>query len=178
MNDDPLVAILRAADERLAPPPPSSDLASAVRSKARSMRAVRTGSTVLAVALLALVALPFIHSGPPRGVQSPRPVTADVPLAALQQEADLRLAVSKALVARERDRELRRSKGGRYFSPADVVQHESDRAALTLIDHGDRLRRELMQPDAAIRAYRRTIELFPDTRWASIARRRIDDLKA
>jgi hypothetical protein len=59
----------------------------------------------------------------------------------------------------------------------DPVMRERERAALALLDHADRLRRDLKQADAALTAYRRMIELFPDTRWAHIARQRIDQLK-
>jgi hypothetical protein len=40
------------------------------------------------------------------------------------------------------------------------------------------LRRDLRQVDAALAAYRRAAELFPETQWAAVARQRIDELKA
>ena len=62
-------------------------------------------------------------------------------------------------------------------TPPSTIGDQRDRAALTLLDHGDRLRRDLKEVDAALAAYRRTIELFPDTKWAAVAKQRIHELR-
>jgi hypothetical protein len=78
---------------------------------------------------------------------------------------------------RRRRERLARARERLAEAGADPVMRERERAALALLDHADRLRRDLKQADAALATYRRTIELFPDTRWAHVARQRIDQLK-
>jgi len=56
------------------------------------------------------------------------------------------------------------------------VQLQRDRAALILVYDADRSFRE-NRPADAIAAYRRTIELFPQTHWAEIARQRLREMQ-
>jgi hypothetical protein len=99
--------------------------------------------------------------------------------ARLKAEADLQAAVATRLGARrdQRDRLARERARLAAAALAPTLVSERDKAALTLLDHGDRLRRELKRTDAALAAYRRTIELFPETRWAAAARQRINEMK-
>jgi hypothetical protein len=96
----------------------------------------------------------------------------------LAAEAASHQAAAESLDVLLRRRE-RRNRALERIAAADVdpVARERERAALSLLDHGDRLHRDLKQLDAALAAYRQTIDLFPDTRWANVARRRIDQLK-
>ena len=190
-----LADLLHEADEAAPPPPTPVRLAEAVRARSRTVAFRRR---VVAVAALPLVAIApaawLIRGAPPAPgdhaasraslpTTIPAPPANGFPLpaeaAALKAEASLRLAVADAL----RLRDERRRRPARSFDArppmnlVDSIESEREKAALTLLDHADRLRRDLKQADAALAAYRRTIELFPETRWAAVAKQRIEDLK-
>lgn len=55
------------------------------------------------------------------------------------------------------------------------LREQRDRAALVLVYEADRAVRE-KRSDYALAAYRRTIELFPTSYWADVARRRLKEM--
>lgn len=181
MNDEHLAAMLRIADASATPPIPPPGLAGRVRARAVSRQ--RRRIVVISVVALVLAIVPTMFNRGAKPVATPvaraLPPDVAVELARLRHEAELQSAVSIALLARERQKGVQvQSSGPQLAESLPVLRLERDRAALTLIDHGDRLGRELMQTEAAVRTYRRAIELFPNTRWAAIARKRIEQLKA
>lgn len=187
MNDDRLSNLLRETDAA-SPPPPLAGLASAIRRSARARsrrrRTVATATALLvptAAALLGVLHLPrpstnHVAVQPPAAT---RPEALQAELARLGAEADLHTQVAARLAARreQRNRVARERARLATGSHPSTLASERERAALTLLDHGDRLRRELKQVDTAAAAYRRTIELFPETHWAVIAKQRIEQLK-
>jgi len=193
MNDPILTQLLRDADDAAPPPPPVPGLARQVRARAaaRARQRRMAVAALLPVALVVLAAAEHRFAGRNVGrvVTSTRPVSPDQ---APRPDAAPMLAESKRLVAqaewhqsaaasldalRRRRERMARAREVLDETGADPVMRERERAALSLLDHAERLRRDLKQPDAALETYRRTIELFPDTRWANVARQRIDELK-
>jgi hypothetical protein len=194
MNDPTLTKLLRQADDAAPPPPLVAGLAKDVRVRA----ATRSRHQLIAASL----AFPVVLAGLVVAVQwygwrqhqhdfarSTRP--AEVKNAAAANDALLivesnRLAAEAAShestansldgLRRRRERATR-ARELLASADADPVARERESAALALLDHGDRLRRDLKQVDAALAAYRRTIELFPDSRWAAVAKQRIDQFK-
>jgi tetratricopeptide (TPR) repeat protein len=61
--------------------------------------------------------------------------------------------------------------------PLEEVQNQVDKTAFTLVYQADRLYRELNQTDSAVENYKRVIELFPENRWAKVARQRLSEIK-
>ena len=61
--------------------------------------------------------------------------------------------------------------------PIEEMQNQVDRTAFILIYQADRLYRELNQTGSAIDAYNRVIRLFPDNRWAKVARQRLSEIE-
>jgi tetratricopeptide (TPR) repeat protein len=61
--------------------------------------------------------------------------------------------------------------------PLEEVQKQVDKTAFILVYQADRLYRELNQTDSAVENYKRVIELFPDNRWAKVARQRLSEIK-
>lgn len=187
MNDDRLRNLLRDADAA-APPPPVRDLATAVRERARRRSRRRRAAVLATVVLLPMSALAvaLLHKERPAETASiaSRPVQVDD--VALRDEA-IRLraesGLQTAVALRLRLQADRRAHLARERSLMDAGARtpsflsERDKAALTLLDHGDRLRGELQQVEAALAAYRRAIELFPESQWAAVARKRIEEIK-
>jgi len=61
--------------------------------------------------------------------------------------------------------------------PLEEVQNQVDKTAFVLVYQADRLYRELNQTDSAVENYNRVIELFPENRWAKVARQRLSEIK-
>lgn len=61
--------------------------------------------------------------------------------------------------------------------PLEEIQKQVDKTAFILVYQADRLYRELNQTDSAIEAYNRVIELFPQNRWAKVARQRLEEIE-
>ena len=191
MISDPLVELLRRADDRAPPPPAPAGLAEKVRSRARLQSRRRLAAAGLLVPFVLVAALSWKTRNPfgdpvpvATTIEVAPPVAHQVSVEAveatrLRAEASLRISTVEAL----RSRVARREKAQRArellagAEAPDSISAEWDKAALTMLDHAERLRRDLKQVDAALAAYRRTVELFPDTRWAAVARQRIEQLK-
>jgi len=200
-EQDSLDGLLREADAAAPPPPvPQPGLAERVRRRrqAHVRRQLAAAVVALPAAALALsLALPPARKTPPNGdvaqlnatepanrrrvptraTDDPQALTAEV--LRLKSEAAIRLSVVEGLQKRHARREIEARVAeleSRGLAP-DSAGLERDKAALTLIDHGDRLRKDFQAVDEALAAYRRAIELFPDTRWAAVAKQRIDSLQ-
>ena len=97
-------------------------------------------------------------------------------------EAGARLAAAEWLVAgeRRRSRLVRLNVALASAAPTNDsrVAAFSEEAALTLVGHADRLKSRANSPTDALAAYRRAVELFPDTPWAAVARQRIEQLQS
>ena len=61
--------------------------------------------------------------------------------------------------------------------PLEEVREQVDRTAFILVYEADRLYSELNQTDSAVENYNRVIELFPENRWAKVARQRLSEIE-
>jgi TolA-binding protein len=61
--------------------------------------------------------------------------------------------------------------------PIEEIQKQVDKTAFILVYQADRLYRELNQTDSAVENYKRVIELFPENRWAKVARQRLSEIE-
>ena len=179
MSHDPLELLLRSADASSAAPPLPADLPGQVRDLLRRRRRrnalIMAGAATLAVPLLAVALLwPY----PPREVAIDRPVPPTVPIrldiAQLNLQAELHDQTAARLLA---------SADALPVWPTSMhdrpvlaeVREQRDRAALILVYEAERATRA-SQPHRALSAYRRAIELFPQTYWADVARRRLKEM--
>ena len=61
--------------------------------------------------------------------------------------------------------------------PLEESRKQIDKTAFFLVYQADRLYRELNQTDSAVENYTRVIKLFPENRWAKIARQRLSEIE-
>jgi uncharacterized protein YoxC len=61
--------------------------------------------------------------------------------------------------------------------PLEEIQQQVDKTAFILVYQADRLYRELNQTESAVETYKRVIELFPENKWAQVARERLVQIK-
>lgn len=185
MTDDQLASLLQEADAASPAPPLPGGVATSVRHRfqwrGRRRRAMAAAILLLVptAGALSWALRPTLPTSSPALVQAPPPQVDVETLRAeatrLRAEADIQTAVAVRMGLRERREHIARQPqhlASKATAPSGPS--ERDKAALILLDHGDRLRRDLQQVDAALAAYRRAIELFPETQWAAVARQRIE----
>ena len=191
---DPLEELLRRADAAAGPPELPGDLPGRVRRLALRRRRARLAAAGIAAAVVIAVALGVVlhdlRTAPPAKVGPTVAATqqdkggvegADVAaeLARLDSEARSRLAVVAHMLACEarhkRLAELRRelAKPG----VAEQIQRQVDDAAFVLIYFADRQLRQEHGRQAAVANYQQVIQLFGQTRWAEVARRRLREIQ-
>jgi len=61
--------------------------------------------------------------------------------------------------------------------PIEEVRQQVDKTAFILVYEADRLYNELNQTDSAVENYNRVIKLFPENRWAKVARQRLSEIE-
>jgi hypothetical protein len=170
--DDRLEHLLKRAD---APPPVArqSDLAERVRRRAHRNDRIR--STTIAAVLLAGVALSAFMLIRPR-TNAPEALKPD--RAALKAELD-RLNEEATRHATVADRLMQIELVSPPVDPTEVarnLQRQRDEAALSLIYQAETLAPIPAQRPAAVALYQKTIDLFPQTHWASLAKERLQVL--
>jgi hypothetical protein len=185
---DRLGQLLRDVDSAALPaaPAPAPDLALRVRRlRNRRRRAVRLATGVTALCLVAVVIAaaalrerplaPLTPLTPPVALL-PAPAPTNKPtLASLRLDADLHEQTA-ARLAGSAPRAVQRLASTSAKTGPDV-QRERDRAALLLVYEADQ-RAKQHRPADAIAAYRRAVELFPQTRWAQVARQRLKEIES
>jgi len=97
----------------------------------------------------------------------------------LEAEANRRMAEIELMQLREQHSrvEARLAAALQRPDPDIWVQTETERAASIMVAGADRMVREFKLTESAASLYRRTIELFPNTRGAGIARRRLSEIQ-
>jgi hypothetical protein len=63
-------------------------------------------------------------------------------------------------------------------SPVELVQHELDNTGSIIVNYGDRLYRDYNLTRPAIDEYNRVIKLIPKSKWAEVAKQRINNIKS
>lgn len=61
--------------------------------------------------------------------------------------------------------------------PLEEIRNQVDKTAFILVYQADRLYNELNQTDSAVENYNRVIKLFPENRWAKVARQRLSEIE-
>lgn len=194
MDADPLRRILQQADAVAGPAPEMpEDLARRVAACAARRRRVRFSLSAAAAIMLAVGGAWLLWE--PRGtldrgrepelpvVQAPTDAfeIADLrtEIERLRREAELRLAVARR--TQEILQEMRRAEAlertTRTADPIAAVRRQADQAAYVVVRQADRMCREMNLCDSAVVRYERVVRLFPNSRWAVVARQRIEQIK-
>jgi len=181
VNDDRLGQLLRRADEA-APPPVPTGLADRVRHAAKRQRRTRALSAITAAVLLIAAIGVYVAQRTNENrtiVQEPSPavpINPRIELARLDIDARIHLELAERMWAMEDVARKTREVPRVVASPLDLIEHQRQIAATIIVDQADRHLLALDLKDAAAKEYRQAIALFPNTRAASLARRRLDQL--
>ncbi|MFQ5410696.1 MAG: hypothetical protein ACE5EC_00295 [Phycisphaerae bacterium] len=193
MNRESLDILLMQADgDATTPQFDSGELCASVYALADRRRRIRRGGAVtLAVTLVCGTGLwlngmrtdrvtPVVlqsEIGPSVSPSSVDPETLKREIRQLRAEADGSLRIVRRMIE-SRARNARLSAYRKRAAVADslmTVRSEAEVAARIMVEHADRLARRSQTQASAVRAWRRTIDLFPKTVWARIARERISN---
>lgn len=182
MNEKHIESLLRRADA-VAERPVFADISTAgMRQRLRRRRVIRTGGSLAAAAVVTLTvvfaALCLRTKVPPPEPQRIASLEEQVEQLQARTDATLRL-VQEVL---EKDRQQRRlaaleAELASIPDPTRQIERQVDRTAFLLIYQADRLYKELNQTESAVAAYKELIQLFPDNRWAQVARERLSQIE-
>jgi hypothetical protein len=190
MNDDRLAELLRQTDALMPPPICSGDVAERIHAAVRRQQAIRRTAGAMATGLVLMAGTYLLATRSDRQAD-PALVTESTPdaqaeLAELRAElAALRADID---VAAEQVRALRKAhapqlagsgtRSDRFEpTPAERLDAELDKTAFIMIHRGDLMYRTYGLVEPAIESYRRAIKLFPDSRWAGVARDRLNEIE-
>jgi hypothetical protein len=195
MNDDRLKQLLENTDLSAPSPKGHAELAQNVFRMARRRAIARQSIRLCGAAIIAGLAAWIVWTKPRPNIaiDSRKPVNGHptlvasevahvkVELAELDAQASLHERTAKVFLQLSRaDRRKIHADSERALlmtqDPQARVDEQRELTAYIIIERGDRLLRQSNDESAAAAAYRRAIELFPDSAQASVARQRLEHI--
>ena len=182
MKEDEIKKMLQQADRTAAGTAPVRVNLSAIsrragRKKNIVLAAPLASAAVLMVAL-SISSLVFRATEPTE--EQRRIVMLETQIKQLQARTNAALGLIQEVLEEERRQsrldELKAQLAG-IPDPLEEIQNQVDKTAFILVYQADRLYRELNQTDSAVENYNRVIELFPENRWAKVARQRLSEIE-
>ena len=180
MTEDKIKNLLQKADQMTGGPVSlSSNLAAVVRRRAGRRQAVNLAARIAAAAVI-IIALGIWVFTTKKTRDRHRIIALEAEIKQLKVQTDATLNLIREVLEEERkQRRLNELQAqlASYSDPIQEIQKQVDKTAFILVYQANRMYLELDQKEAAIQAYNRVIELFPQSRWAEVARQRISEIK-
>jgi hypothetical protein len=174
-SEHKLRELLHQADADAGPPPLGHRLPERVLLRElRTRRGIALASSAAAAIFLAIGVTTLWRANMPGQPVGVRPTD----IMRLQRAADSRASIARRIAElRQRDERLAalQAEAARP-DPVQRAQLEVDQTALTLLQQGDHLYRELGLDRPAADSYHRAVRLFPQTRWAAVAQQRLAEM--
>ena len=182
MTEDEIRKLLQQADKTAIETVPVRVNLSAIRRRAGRkeiivLAAPLASAAVLMVAL-SISALMFRTAEPTE--EQRKIVMLETRIKQLQARTDAALGLIQEVLEEERRQSRLDELKAQLASipdPLEEIQDQVDKTAFILVYQADRLYRELNQTDSAVENYNRVIELFPENRWAKVARQRLSEIE-
>ena len=167
------------------------ELVEQVRSKARRRKRVRHSLIAAAVMLVGVSGLLRLMPPPENPVakrgdsvqiitdREAEAVKLQAEVFQLRQESQQREQLVRRLLEAERRGKLaaQLNKSRPSSDTLAAIRLEQDRSALILIHQAQRFDSEMQKRPEALEAYRRVVALFPQSQWADVARKRLDEMQ-
>jgi hypothetical protein len=181
--NDALEQLLRHADAAASAPPLLTDVSMCVRRRHRRRRTVKAVAVAIVFAAVPLLFVTlFTRTPQPPAVvinhpQAPSQAPTRADLARLDLQAALHEETAAQLIQATAAARVQAASAAVVVDDTVLihVREQRDRAALTLVYEADQAARQ-KQTHRAVAAYRRTIELFPKTYAAAVARQRLKEM--
>jgi hypothetical protein len=180
MTEDKIKNLLYEADQNAGGPVPvSTNLAVAVRRLANRRQIVNLTARIAAAAIV-VIALGIWGFTAKKTRDRQRIVALEMQIKQLKNQTDATLNLVREVLDEERkQRRLNELQAqlASYTDPLEEIRKQVDKTAFILVYQANRMYRELDQKESAIQAYNRVIELFPQSRWAEVARQRLSEIQ-
>jgi tetratricopeptide (TPR) repeat protein len=180
MTEDKIKNLLYEADQTAGGPVPvSANLAAAVRRRASRRHTANLAFRIAAAAVI-LFAFGIWSFTVKKTRDRQRIVALEMQIEQLKIQTDATLNLIREVLEEERkQRRLNelRAQLSSYSDPLEEIQKQVDKTAFILVYRANRMYCELDQKDSAIKAYKRVIDLFPQSQWAEVARLRLSEIK-
>jgi len=181
MTQDRLGKLLKDADRAAGPPAQVHVNLAGLRRRAHRRTFVRLVSPLAAaVLLLALGLWNRTVKTPDQNDEQQKIASLQAQVKQLQARTDAAVNLIQQVLEDEARRQRLDELEAQLASipdPLEELQKQVDKTAYVLVYQADRLYRELNQTDSAIENYNRVIELFPQNRWAKVARQRLEEIE-
>jgi uncharacterized protein YoxC len=182
MTEDKIKNLLQKADQTAGQPSPVSVNLSAVRRRANRRHFANLAAPIAAAAML-LIALGIwrLTAGNAGTTLDPAEIASlQAQLKQLQARTDATLNLVREVLEEERKQRRLDELEAQLASipdPLEEMQKQADKTAFILVYQANRMHQELNQKDSAVRTYNRVIQLFPENRWAEVARQRLAEIE-
>ncbi len=182
MTEDEIKKLLQQADSKAVGTAPVRVNLSAIRRRAGRKKiivlAAPLASAAVLMVALSISALMFRTEEPTE--EQRKIVMLETQIKQLQARTNAALGLIQEVLEEERRQSRLDELKAQLASipdPLEEIQDQVDKTAFTLVYQADRLYRELNQTDSAVENYNRVIELFPENRWAKVARQRLSEIQ-
>ena len=182
MKEDKIGNLLEEADRRAGPPTRVDVSLSALRRRAERRRPMSLAGPLAAAAVILIAAGLWnaLNRTAEKTQENQQIASRESQVKQLQARTDAALNLIQEVLAEER-RQTRlnelQAQLAAIADPLEEARRNLDKTAFILVYQADRMYRELNQTDSAVKAYNRVIELFPDNRWAAVARQRLSEIE-
>ena len=182
MTEDEIKKLLQKADKTAVEIVPVRVNLSAIRRLAGRKKiivlAAPLASAAVLMVALSILALMFRTAEPTE--EQRKIVLLETQIKQLQARTDAALGLIQEVLEEERRQSRLDELKAQLASipdPLEEIQDQIDKTAFILVYQADRLYRELNQTDSAVENYNRVIKLFPENRWAKVARQRLSEIE-
>lgn len=184
MSTNRIEEILREADATAGPPQFGPVNSAIIARRVRRRRVIVIGVPAAAAAVL-LIGLAIWRIGPstlePQPQEQQQQITSLAKqIEQLQAQTDATLQLVQDVLAREKqDKNLAdlEAELASIRDPIEEMKRQADKTAFTLVYQADRLYKELNLTESAVQTYETVIQLYPENRWADVARQRLAEIK-
>jgi len=182
MTEDEIIKLLQEADKTAGGAAPVWVNLSAIRRRAGRRNMVILVAPLAAAAVLmvalSISALMFRTAEPTR--EQEKIALLETQIKQLQARTDAALGFIQEVLDQERRQSRLDELQAQLASIPDSIEEvrqQVDKTAFILVYQADRLYNELNQTDSAVENYNRVIKLFPENRWAKVARQRLSEIE-
>lgn len=176
MNDERMIELLREVDEAVGPPRVVGMGAAGIRRRIHRRRIMMGGVSAVTAAVLLIVGLWCVAGGIRQRAQERRIALLENQVRQLKAQSEVALALVRDVVAQERLRALETELAS-IPDPVEQMNQQAEKTAFTLVYQANRMYREMNQAQSAVETYEQVIRLFPQNRWAEVAKQRIAEIK-
>lgn len=183
MTEDRIKVLLQEADRMAGVPEQASIDTGIIRRRAHKRYLVRTivPLTAAAAAIILTISLWTLSVRTTKQVgDNDKVARLQAQVKELQARTDATLKLVQEMLQKEqkqRELEALQVQLESIGDPREEIRQQVERTALILVFQADKMYRELGQKSSVMQAYSRVIELFPQSRWAKVARQRLVDIQ-